>query len=81
MSALLPVSHLNDVLPAYWSTPAADLLACHNLRSPHRSYDHAELLIGMSMDSEARRPRQRYPRVIVAPLFWSIGDKRWALKA
>lgn len=51
MSELLPVNRLGDVLPAYRNTPVADLLAYHNLRTPHRSHDRAELLIGMCMDN------------------------------
>jgi len=51
MTALLPIRHRDDILPAYRGTPVADLVAYHNLRSPHRSYDQAELLIGMCMDS------------------------------
>ena len=51
MTALLPIRHRDDVLPAYRGTPVADLVAYHNLRSPHRSYDQAKILIGMCMDS------------------------------
>lgn len=51
MSALLPVHHWDDILPAYRTTPVAELLAYHNLRTPHRSHVRAELLIGMCMDN------------------------------
>ena len=51
MTALLPIRHRDDILPAYRGTPVADLVAYHNLRSPHRSYDQAKILIGMCMDS------------------------------
>lgn len=51
MSALLPVNCWDDILPAYRTTPVADVLAYHNLRTPHRIYDRAELLIGMCMDN------------------------------
>ncbi len=51
MSTLLPVNCWDDILPAYRSTPVADVLAYHNLRTASRSYDRAELLIGMCMDN------------------------------
>ena len=51
MSALIPVNCWDDILPAYRATPVADVLAYHNLKTPHRSHDRAELLIGMCMDS------------------------------
>ena len=51
MSMLLPVSHADDVLPAYRNTLVAELLAYHNLSGPHRNHDRAELLIGMCMDN------------------------------
>ncbi|MDP2856714.1 MAG: carbonic anhydrase, partial [Bacillota bacterium] len=51
MSALLPVNCWDDILPAYRTTPVADALAYHNLRTPQRSHDRAELLIGMCMDN------------------------------
>lgn len=43
MTALLPIRHRDDVLPAYPGTPIADLVAYHGLRSPHRSYDAAKI--------------------------------------
>jgi carbonic anhydrase len=51
MTALFPIRHRDDVLPVYRGTPVADLVAYHNLRSAHRSYDQAELLIGMCMNN------------------------------
>lgn len=51
MSALLPVHHRDDILAVYRTTPVADLLAYHNLRTPHRNHVRAELLIGMCMDN------------------------------
>jgi carbonic anhydrase len=51
VTALLPVDCRDDILPAYRATPVAELLAYHNLRAPHRSYERAELLIGMCMDN------------------------------
>jgi carbonic anhydrase len=51
VSALLPVNRWDDILPGYRSTPVAGLLAYRNLRTPHRSHDRAELLIGMCMDN------------------------------
>ena len=56
--ALLPVREGKDILPAYRDTPIADLLAYHNLASPHRPYDQAELLVGMCVD---HRQRLRIP--------------------
>ncbi len=50
MSAMLSVRHMDGILPAYRSTPVADLVAYHNLRNPHRIYEQAEFLIGMCMD-------------------------------
>lgn len=50
MSALLPVNRWDDILPAHRNSPVADLLGYHNLRRPYRTYDRAELLIGMCMD-------------------------------
>ena len=96
MSALLPVKHRDDILPAYRNTPAADLLAYQNLRRPHRSHDRAELLIGMCMD---HRMVLRIPdhfayilragggeppahRVLRSPMRWpSAGCARSALSA
>ncbi len=51
MTSLIPVRHLDDVLPAYRDTPVATLLAYHNLKAPHRPHDTAELLIGVCMDN------------------------------
>lgn len=50
MSTLLAVRKWDDILPAYRNTPVGDLLAYHNLRRAHRTYERAELLIGMCMD-------------------------------
>lgn len=50
MSTLLPVRQWDDILPAYRNTPVGELLAYHNLGRAHRSYETAELLIGMCMD-------------------------------
>jgi carbonic anhydrase len=48
--SLLPVRDRDDIVPGYRDTPIADLLAYHNLASPHRAYDEPELLVGMCMD-------------------------------
>lgn len=50
MSNLIPVQHLQDIFPRYRSTPIGHLLEYHNLGAPPRTYDQAELLIGMCMD-------------------------------
>lgn len=50
MHALLPVRTRQDILPAYRETPIGDLLAYHNLCVPTRSYDRAQLIVGMCMD-------------------------------
>jgi len=52
--SLLPVRDRDHILPRYRNTPIADLLAYHNLASPHRSYDQAALLVGMCMDYRQR---------------------------
>jgi len=47
---LRPVSTEADIPESWQGTPVADLLRYHNLGAPHRTYDRAELLIGMCMD-------------------------------
>ena len=47
---LLPVVQAEDIWHAYRNTPVADLLSYHNLGWPLRTYQRAELLIGMCMD-------------------------------
>ena len=48
--ALVPVNNAGDILPVYRGTSVGDLLAYHNLATPHRRHTEAELLIGMCMD-------------------------------
>ncbi len=47
---LLPVHHVNDILPEYHGTAVGDLLAYHNFGAPHRHHTKAGVLIGMCMD-------------------------------
>lgn len=47
---LVPVSGVSDILPVYRGTAVDDLLAYHNLGTPHRQHTQADLLIGMCMD-------------------------------
>ncbi len=62
---LIPVREAEDTLPAYRGTPIGDLLAYHNLGAPHRTYDGAELLVGMCMDHRKRlRIPERFAYVI-----------------
>ena len=51
MDRLIPVRAEADILPQYRGTPIGTLLAYQNLGMPHRSYEKAELLIGMCMDN------------------------------
>ncbi len=46
----LPVSDVSDILPEYRGTAVGDLLAYHNLGTPHRRHTKSDLLIGMCMD-------------------------------
>ena len=55
---IVPVRDRGDIPPVYRGTPIADLLAFHNIGSPHPRYAHAELLVGMCMD---HRKRLRIP--------------------
>ena len=45
----MPVRDQRNLLPAYRGTAVADLLAFHNLGTPHSRYAKPELLIGMCM--------------------------------
>ncbi len=47
---LVPVGGVSDILPDYRGTPVGDLLAYHNLGTPHRRHTEPELLIGTCMD-------------------------------
>jgi carbonic anhydrase len=51
VSALLPVNCWDGIPPACRATPVAGRLAYHNLKTPQRSYDGAELLIGTCLDN------------------------------
>ena len=50
MKRLIEVSNVTDVSPPYRNTPIGKLLAYHNLNSPHKDYESAEILVGMCMD-------------------------------
>lgn len=51
MDVLVPVQGVEDIFPAYRSTPVGHLLEYHNLGFPLRPYTRAELLVGMCMDN------------------------------
>lgn len=48
--AIAPVQTMEDIFPAYRSTPVEKLLAYHNLGRPFETYIRAEMLVGMCMD-------------------------------
>ena len=48
---LIPVNSKEDILPDYQNTPIGLLLEYHNLDRPFDSYQNAQLLVGMCMDS------------------------------
>ncbi len=50
MDRLINISNINDIPLVYRHTPISRLLAYHNLNRPFRSYQKAQLLIGMCMD-------------------------------
>ncbi|HEX2907963.1 MAG TPA: carbonic anhydrase [Phototrophicaceae bacterium] len=50
MEKLIPVEKVDDIPPAYLSTPIQQLLEYHNLNGAFQSYTQAALLIGMCMD-------------------------------
>jgi carbonic anhydrase len=90
VSALLPVNCRDDILPAHRTTPVAGVLAYNNLHAPHRRYGWERREAERHFDqfsavfeirdpvefvlSEAQRLRERYPRVMVAPLFYQVGE-------
>lgn len=43
-----------DIPEEFQKTPIGDLLLYHNSRMPHKSYEQAELLIGMCMDNRKK---------------------------
>jgi carbonic anhydrase len=47
---LAKVESVNDIFPAYRSTPIGRLLEYNNLGRPFETYTRAELLVGMCMD-------------------------------
>lgn len=58
MKRLESVSSMEQIPAAYRGTPIGRLLAYHNLDAPGRTYERAELLLGMCMD---HRKRLRIP--------------------
>ncbi len=54
MSALIPVTSVDDILPQYRDTPIGRLLEYHNLDRPFDTYQSAQILIGMCMDNRAQ---------------------------
>src|SRR3989338_8885837 len=51
MNHLIPVRKILDIPPKYRGTPIGRLLEYQNLDRPIKPYSHAQLLIGMCMDS------------------------------
>jgi carbonic anhydrase len=50
MDRLIPVERVEDIPPAYRSTPVQLLFEYHNLKCPFQTYTRAALLVGMCMD-------------------------------
>src|SRR5215216_4618315 len=50
MDRLVPVNKVEDIFPAYRSTPVELLLKYNNFGCPFDTYTRAEMLIGMCMD-------------------------------
>ena len=51
MNKLIPITSVEDILPAYRNTPIGLLLEYHNLNREFETYDKAQLLVGMCMDN------------------------------
>ena len=51
MEKLIQVTSNEDILPEYRQTPIGLLLEYHNLGRQYKSYDRAQLLVGMCMDN------------------------------
>ena len=51
MEQLIPVLKKEDIFPQYQDTPIGRLLEFHNLERSFETYQNANLLIGMCMDS------------------------------
>lgn len=51
MAKLIEVNSPQDILPDYRNTPIGLLMEYHNLNKTFRTYDHAQLLLGMCMDN------------------------------
>src|SRR3954468_8859564 len=51
MRELLPVKNYDDIPDDYKNTPIGLLLEYHNLDKPFKTYERAELLVGMCMDN------------------------------
>lgn len=51
MKRLLPVNSISDIPKPYRKSPIGLLLQYHNLNHPFKTYDRAQLLIGMCMDN------------------------------
>lgn len=51
MAKLIEVNSPQDILPDYRNTPIGLLMEYHNLNKTFRTYDHAQLLMGMCMDN------------------------------
>ncbi|MGC8865836.1 MAG: carbonic anhydrase [Bacteroidales bacterium] len=64
---LKPIQNLADIPPTLIDTPVADFIAYHNLGAPFKTYDKAELLIGMCMDNRKQlRIPDRFAYIIRA---------------
>jgi carbonic anhydrase len=51
MRELLPVKNYDDIPDEYKNTPIGLLLEYHNLDKPFKTYERAELIVGMCMDN------------------------------
>jgi carbonic anhydrase len=49
--SIISARRREDICPAYLSSPVGDLLQYHNLGKPPRTYERAEVVVGMCMDN------------------------------
>lgn len=54
MHRLAAIKNESDIPADFRNTPISSLLAYHNFKTPHDTYQQAELLIGMCMDNRKK---------------------------
>lgn len=63
--SIIPARRREDICSACMRTPVGDLVENHNLRMPARTYDGAEVVVGMCLDNnKVRRLPENFAYVL-----------------